>query len=81
MGVLERKRCIINDNGILGYSTPVSGNNNRIRKVASVTGTYFKCLSNVIGVSVPVLILPAEGSRVKEQAGLSCLLEEKWLFL
>lgn len=81
MGVLERKGCIINDNGILGYSIPVSGNNNRVRKVASVTGTYFKCSSNVIGVNVPVLILPAEGSRVKEQADLSRLLEDKWLFL
>lgn len=81
MGVLERKRCIIRDNGILGSSTPVSGNNNRVRKVASVTGTNFKRLSNVIGVNVPVLILPADGSRVKKQAGLSRLLEEKWLFL
>lgn len=65
----------------MGYFTPVSGNNNCIRKVSSVTWTYFKRLSNVIGFNVPVLIWPAEGSSVKEQDRLSSLLEEKWLYL
>ena len=65
----------------MGYFTPVSGNNNRIREVSSVTWVYFKRLSNVIGFNVPVLIGPAEGSSVKEQDGLSSLLEEKWLYL